>query len=78
MMSKDVVIIDGMRTAFGRRGGTLKDFLPTDLAALTIKGLVQKTGILERGTVDSLAEALSGTFVQPAQPGMLHWKLACP
>ena len=54
MMSKDVVIIDGMRTAFGRRGGTLKDFLPTDLAALTIKGLVQKTGILERGTVDSL------------------------
>ena len=53
-MQREVVIVEGVRTAFGRRGGTLKDFLPTDLAALTVRGLLEKTNILERGTVDSL------------------------
>ena len=53
-MQREVVIVEGVRTAVGRRGGTLKDFLPTDLAALTVRGLLEKTNILERGTVDSL------------------------
>ena len=53
-MSREVVIVDGARTAFGRRGGALKDFLPTDLSAMTVRGLLEKTKILERGTVDSL------------------------
>lgn len=51
---KEVVIVDGVRTAFGRRGGSLKDFLPTDLSILAVNGLLRKTGILERGKVDSL------------------------
>jgi len=27
MIQREVVIVDGVRTAFGRMGGTLKDFL---------------------------------------------------
>lgn len=53
-MKRDVVIVDGARTAFGRRGGTLKNYMPTDMAILAVNGLLKKTDILNRGTVDSL------------------------
>lgn len=44
-----------MRTPFGKMGGTLKDIYATDLAAMTVKALVAKTGILEKGgKVDSV------------------------
>lgn len=53
-MNREVVIVEGVRTAFGRRGGSLKDFLPSDLSAIAVDGLLDKTGILEKGHVDSL------------------------
>ena len=54
-MSKEIVIVDGVRTAFGNMGGSLRDFYPTDLAAAAVRGLVEKTKIHERGgQVDSL------------------------
>ncbi len=51
-MSREVVFVDGARTAFGRMSGTIKDFPPSTLAGITIKGLVDKTNILERSAVD--------------------------
>jgi 3-oxoadipyl-CoA thiolase len=39
------VIVDGLRTPFGRYGGALKDVRPDDLAAHVIGALVQRTGI---------------------------------
>ena len=52
---REVVFVDGMRTAFGKQGGTLKDIFATDLGAAVVKALVAKTGILERGgKVDSV------------------------
>lgn len=53
-MTREVVIIDGMRTAFGRMGGALRPYTPVQLAGMTIKGLCEKTGILERGNVDAV------------------------
>lgn len=53
-MKREVVFVEGVRTAFGRRGGSLKDFLPTDLSAMAVRGLLDKTQILEKGKVDSL------------------------
>jgi len=50
----DIVIIDGLRTPFGNFGGSLKQFTATDLAAMTVNALIDKTGILEWGKVDSL------------------------
>ena len=49
---REVVIVDGVRSAFGKRGGGLKDLPATDIAAQVIKGLLDRTGILERGHVD--------------------------
>lgn len=53
-MEREVVIVDGMRTAFGRMGGALRPFTPVQLAGMTIKGLCEKTGILEKANVDSV------------------------
>lgn len=50
----DIVIVDGLRTPFGNFGGTLKQFTATDLATMVVDALIDKTGILERGKVDSL------------------------
>ncbi|MDP4172074.1 MAG: thiolase family protein, partial [Bacillota bacterium] len=42
---REVVIVEGVRTPVGRRNGTLKDIRPDDLAALTLKELVNRAGI---------------------------------
>ena len=51
---KNVVIVDGARTAIGRMGGTLKKFTPVEMAGLTIRALIEKTGICEKGKVDAV------------------------
>lgn len=53
-MSRNVVIVDGMRTPFGRNGGSLRSFYTTDLIAMTIKSLLKKTDLLSRAKVDSV------------------------
>ena len=52
MSSKEIVFIDGVRTAFGRMGGTIRDISASELAAIGIRGLVDKTKILEKAKVD--------------------------
>jgi acetyl-CoA acetyltransferase family protein len=54
MEGQDVVFIDGVRTAFGRMGGSARDFSCSRLGATALKGLLDKTGILEKTTVDSV------------------------
>ena len=52
---REVVFVDGMRTGFGKMGGTIKTISSSDLAAEVVKALVKKTGIIERGgKVDSV------------------------
>ena len=53
-MSREVVFVDAVRTGFGRMGGTLKDFYATDLGAIAVRGLLDKTKIEEKANVDSL------------------------
>lgn len=65
-MMEQIVFIDGMRTGFGRMGGSLRDLHATDLGAMTVRALVEKTGILVRGTVDSL---FCGTALGDGQAG---------
>jgi acetyl-CoA C-acetyltransferase len=50
---KEVVIVDGVRTAIGRMGGTLKDVEVDFLAAKVIKEVLNRTGI-EGGAVDEV------------------------
>jgi len=42
---REVVIVEGVRTPVGRRNGVLKDIHPNDLAALTLKELVNRAGV---------------------------------
>ena len=42
---REVVIVEGVRTPVGRRNGVLKEIRPDDLAALTLRELVNRAGI---------------------------------
>lgn len=51
---REVVIVDGARSAFTNFGGSLRGLASVDIASRVVDGLLEKTAILERGTVDSL------------------------
>lgn len=51
---REVVIVDGARSAFTNFGGGLRTLASVDIASRVVDGLLERTGILERGTVDSL------------------------
>ena len=40
---KNIVIVDGVRTPFGRLGGGLRQFHTADLGAIAIKSLLERT-----------------------------------
>jgi acetyl-CoA acyltransferase len=42
---QDAVIVGAVRTPIGRRGGSLKDWRPDDLAAFALRALVERTGV---------------------------------
>ncbi len=52
MSTKEVVFVAGVRTAFGRMGGSIRDVYATKLAGITIEGLLDKTNIHEKAHVD--------------------------
>jgi 3-oxoadipyl-CoA thiolase len=43
--SREVVVVDAVRTPIGRYGGALAHVRPDDLAAIVLKALVERTGI---------------------------------
>lgn len=49
MEMKNVVFVDAIRTPFGKMGGGLKKFYPTELGGIAVKALVDRSGIVERG-----------------------------
>jgi acetyl-CoA acetyltransferase family protein len=51
MAQREVVFVDGARTAFGRLGGTLRDIPASKLGGIGIRGLVEKAKIKEKGVV---------------------------
>ena len=70
-----VVFVDGVRTGFGRLGGSLREYSASELAGMTIRRLVEKTGILERGTIDSVFAGAAGgdsLSFDPARYAMLY------
>ncbi len=54
MDKREVVIVEVMRTAFGKMGGSLKEFTAEELGGIALKGLVEKTRITEKAHVDSV------------------------
>jgi len=74
-MIREVVFAGGIRTAFGTLGKSLRNLMGEELAGMTIKGLVEKTNILEKGgVVDSvfMGSAIGGnTAINPARWAVL-------
>jgi 3-oxoadipyl-CoA thiolase len=52
-MSREVWVIDAVRTPIGRYGGQLAEVRPDDLAALVLRALVERTGI-EPAAIDDV------------------------
>ncbi|MFX1677548.1 acetyl-CoA C-acyltransferase family protein [Paraburkholderia sp. A2WS-5] len=44
-MSKEVVVVGGVRTAIGKFGGSLKDFAPTELGAIVLRELLARSEV---------------------------------
>jgi acetyl-CoA C-acetyltransferase len=75
MSNREVVFVEGMRTAFGRMGGTLRDFSAEQLAGIGVKGLVEKTKIKEKGKVDCVflgSAAHCSRAMNPARWALLY------
>jgi len=50
---RPAVVVDAVRTPFGKYAGALRDVRPDDLAALVIRSIVDRTGI-DAGTIDDV------------------------
>ena len=53
---RNVVIVDGLRTPFGRLGGGLKQFYNSDMGAIVIRALLEKNA-LDPKEVDAVLSA---------------------
>jgi acetyl-CoA acetyltransferase family protein len=75
MANREVVFVDCIRTAFGTLGKTMRGILGEELAGMTIKGLVEKSKIIEKGgVVDSvfMGSAIGpNTAINPARWAVL-------
>ena len=64
-MMRDAVIVDAVRTPFGRRDGSLSHWHPVDLAAETLTALVDRTGI----DPDVIDDVIMGCVMQVGEQG---------
>ena len=60
MNNQEVYIISAVRTPIGSFGGSLKDFSATQLGAIAIKGVLNKSGI----SPDQIQDVLMGCVIQ--------------
>ena len=77
MGTREVVIVEAMRTAFGRMGGSLKDFTAEELGGLALKGLVEKTKITEKARVDSVYAGSAFPMSHAINPARWSLLYAC-
>lgn len=54
---REIVVVDAVRTPIGRYGGALKDVRPDDMAALVIKAIVDRTGVVPGAIEDVILGA---------------------
>ncbi len=65
MQVRETVIVDAVRTAFGKRKGALAGWHPTDLLGFTLKGLLERTGV-DPEVVD---DVVGGCVTQSGEQG---------
>ncbi|HVT78610.1 MAG TPA: thiolase family protein, partial [Acidimicrobiales bacterium] len=62
---REAVIVDVVRTAFGKRKGALSGWHPTDLLGFTLKSLVERTGV----DPERLDDVVTGCITQSGEQG---------
>ena len=67
----EAVIIDAVRTPFGRRGGALREYRPDALLAHVLDGLLARAGIDPRKVQDVIDGTVSQAGEQGANPARL-------
>ena len=72
-MSREVVIVSGVRTAIGTFGGSLKDFAPSDLAARVVKEAVARAKI----DPNEVGHLYLGNVIHTEPKDMYISRLAC-
>ncbi len=72
----EAVILEAVRTPFGRRGGALRETRPDSLLAQTLRGLVDRVGIDPAKVEDVVNGTVSLAGEQGANPGRLGVLLA--
>jgi acetyl-CoA acetyltransferase family protein len=65
MEVREAVIVDVVRTAFGKRKGALAGWHPTDLLGFTLKHLVERTGV----DPERLDDVVTGCITQSGEQG---------
>ena len=86
---RSAVIVDAVRTAGGKRNGKLSGWHPADLAAETLKALVERTGIVERHiagenettctmAADAAREAMARAGIGPGEIDCIVLSTATP
>ena len=66
------VIVDAIRTPLGRRNGKLKDWHPVDLAAETLKALIDREQLQVTATPPAAAAASRGAILAEVGSGVLR------
>jgi acetyl-CoA acyltransferase len=62
---REAVIVDVMRTAFGKRKGALSGWHPADLLGFTLKALIERTGV----DPERLDDVITGCITQSGEQG---------
>lgn len=65
MEVREAVIVDVIRTAFGKRKGALSGWHPSDLLGFTLKNLVERTGV----DPERLDDVVTGCVTQSGEQG---------
>lgn len=65
---RNVVLVDGARTPFGKMGGALRTRYMTDLGAAALRGLLARTGLPDRCPVDAVLAGSALHDVRSANP----------
>ena len=76
---KEVVVVNGVRTAIGNFGGTIKDIPVVQLGSLVIKGVLQKSNLKPASSekvLDYAPEKLKGTGLTELEKKYYDWDAA--
>ena len=70
---EDVLIVEGVRTAVGGFGGTLKDIPAVELGAKVIAELLKRTGV----PAEQIDEVIMGNVLQEHSCRHYGWECVC-